>query len=108
MEPQDTAKHGESSPEKPEQGEWGRVERDSRLHIPKDISSAMSWYKPGERREVVIELRERGAIRIHRGERRADLDQQRRKLSEGFEDQEEARRRIEVDPEFGTGGLIGA
>jgi hypothetical protein len=85
------ANHGET---RPPVASWGEIDADSRLHVPSDVLSHLTWYETRKSCAVLIELREPGCLRLHHGSRAKELTQQRQTLLETFDDQIEAQRRI--------------
>jgi hypothetical protein len=71
---------------------WADVEPDGRLHLPTEITSRVSWYVRGAEIEVLVELREEGALLIHAGSRMAEVEDQRTQILQDFEGLEGLRR----------------
>jgi DNA-binding transcriptional regulator/RsmH inhibitor MraZ len=81
---------------RPPVASWGEIDADSRLHVPSDVLSYLTWYETRKPCAVLVELREPGCLRLHHGDRIRELTQQRQTVLEEFDDQIEAQRRVAI------------
>jgi hypothetical protein len=71
-----SAKHGESK----RAAAWVKLEKDRRIAFPTELLDSLSWYRTAEKIDVLLELRLPHGLIVHRGDRQAEVEAQRKDL----------------------------